>query len=317
MGCGKEYKGSFSKVGCFTCKKRERVKRCREAVDVEGGLVVDGVWFWSPTKDDDNKWVRMCFNFRDDALWCAGYKCKEFQRIGPMTIEVLRDHFKSVYSGSPFKWEPIVERLQSHPNMTIVKVDDDVEKENIENPTDNISKQEQEQVSWKLSAHNNRTVNPYKPLHPTTLQSTDHPNVHVSRSPIAGFGLFAARSFHPHEPIIQYLGQVITKTMSDHRERLYHLHPHHRHSCYLFSLNNDLVVDATLHGNQARFINHSCQPNCDAKIVNHGEIWIVARRRVQEGEELFYDYKFSESEVGGEEDRVECRCGARRCRRYI
>lgn len=99
----------------------------------------------------------------------------------------------------------------------------------------------------------------------------------------------------------------------------------------MFRIDDNLVVDATMTGNAARFINHSCdvsfyffviylylysfQPNCYSKVVEilgHKHIIIFALRRIICGEELTYDYKFPI-----EEDKIPCTCGARRCRKFL
>jgi len=75
------------------------------------------------------------------------------------------------------------------------------------------------------------------------------------------------------------------------------------------------VIDATMRGNAARFINHSCDPNCEAKtirILGSDHIIIFALRNIFKGEELTYDYKFER-----EEQKIPCSCGAPRCRKYM
>jgi SET domain-containing protein len=82
-------------------------------------------------------------------------------------------------------------------------------------------------------------------------------------------------------------------------------------SCYLFRLDEDLIVDATVKGGKARFINHSCQPNCEAavcEIDGHKHILLFAKRFIYRGEEIVYDYKF---EV--ESEKIYCRCGQADC----
>lgn len=84
--------------------------------------------------------------------------------------------------------------------------------------------------------------------------------------------------------------------------------------CYIFRIDDDLMVDATMYGNIARFMNHSCAPNCYSKVVEVGKgsydkhIIIFAKRDLLPGEELQYDYQFA---LGG--DKLECHCGSRNC----
>ena len=85
----------------------------------------------------------------------------------------------------------------------------------------------------------------------------------------------------------------------------------------MFRMDDAEVVDATTHGNAARFINHSCEPNCYSRIVSldgQKHIVILALRRIRRGEELTYDYKFP---IEGEASKLPCNCGARRCRKSL
>ena len=84
--------------------------------------------------------------------------------------------------------------------------------------------------------------------------------------------------------------------------------------CYIFRIDEDMHVDATMAGNIARFMNHSCAPNCYSRIVEVGKgpqdkhIVVFALRDLTVGEELQYDYQFA---LGG--DKIECHCGAPNC----
>ncbi|KAJ2795948.1 Histone-lysine N-methyltransferase setd1b, partial [Coemansia furcata] len=86
-------------------------------------------------------------------------------------------------------------------------------------------------------------------------------------------------------------------------------------SSYLFRVDDEIVIDATKCGNVARFVNHSCEPNCIAKtIVADGtkRIVIYASHDIQVGEEVTYDYKFPPEEV-----KIPCLCGSVNCRGYL
>ncbi|VDM30823.1 unnamed protein product [Hydatigera taeniaeformis] len=105
-------------------------------------------------------------------------------------------------------------------------------------------------------------------------------------------GLFALCSFRPEELICEYTGELIRNIICERREAEYQASGV---DCYFFRIDNDWVIDATYAGNYARFINHSCQPNCDAKTITMGDsshIVIIAKRRILPGEELTYDYRF-------------------------
>ncbi|BHF65456.1 Histone-lysine N-methyltransferase 2A [Sparganum proliferum] len=143
-----------------------------------------------------------------------------------------------------------------------------------------------------------------------TQARLDRISVHPSR--IHKRGLFALRSFRPDELICEYTGELIRNIICDLREVRYQAAGV---DCYMFRVDNDWVIDATYAGNFARFINHSCQPNCDAKIVtigDRGHIAIIAKRRIIPGEELTYDYRFPK-----EADKLLCNCGRIGCRKYL
>jgi hypothetical protein len=91
-----------------------------------------------------------------------------------------------------------------------------------------------------------------------------------------------------------------------------------RHHTFLFTLNNRTVIDAAVGGNESRFINHSCAPNCEA-VIDSGHIYIESIRTIQPGAELVYDYQYERAPDADESDeaRYPCRCGAPNCRGTI
>lgn len=109
----------------------------------------------------------------------------------------------------------------------------------------------------------------------------------------------------------EYIGEVIRNKIADMREALYEEKGIGQGSCYFFRLDEEFIVDATVKGGKARFINHSCQPNCEAavcEIEGKKHILLFAKRHIYKGEEVTYDYCF---EV--EQDKIACRCGAKDC----
>lgn len=136
----------------------------------------------------------------------------------------------------------------------------------------------------------------------------------ILRSEIDGWGVFATRDMAAGDLIIEYVGEVIRPPISDLRERQY---LGMGVGCYMFEIVSGEIVDATLRGNAARYINHSCAPNCFSKkvAVDDGRqlVAIFAKRPIQRGEELSYDYQFPFDDS----DRVKCGCGAERCRGYM
>jgi SET domain-containing protein len=137
----------------------------------------------------------------------------------------------------------------------------------------------------------------------------------VCDSPIQGKGGFATRRIARGTRLIEYAGERIDHAEADRR---YDDAAMRRHHTYLFTIDRHTVVDAAVGGNASRFINHSCEPNCDA-LIEGGRVFITAARDIRPGEELTYDY--SVRREGGEEEeppeRYACRCGARRCRGTI
>ena len=144
-------------------------------------------------------------------------------------------------------------------------------------------------------------------------KQSEVPPVRLGKSRIAGFGLFTNRFFLANTTIIEYIGEIIGQVMADRRERLYSLLPLRRQDCYLFRLAADRIIDSTVEANLARFINHSCSPNCESRIERNC-IMIYALRDIAAGEELTYDYKFSRETA---DDKAPCRCGANKCRGYM
>ena len=106
------------------------------------------------------------------------------------------------------------------------------------------------------------------------------------RSTIHGAGVYATQRIPKNTRIIDYAGEKISHKESLKRERRYIRNGRH---IWCFTLSNRTVVDAGVGGNAARFINHSCRPNCYIDIKN-GVIWIRAARPIRKGEELTYDY---------------------------
>ena len=144
------------------------------------------------------------------------------------------------------------------------------------------------------------------------LKKTVKTMVDVYRSDIHGRGLFAKRDIEAQEMVIEYSGQLIRSELTDKREKMYEKQ---NIGCYMFRIDRHDVIDATMCGNAARFINHSCDPNCYSKIVvvdGVKKIVIFAARQISCGEELTYDYKFAK-----EEDKIPCTCGADSCRKYL
>lgn len=134
----------------------------------------------------------------------------------------------------------------------------------------------------------------------------------VRPSPIAGMGAFAKRRIRKGARIIEYAGERITPAEADVR---YEGGPAVHPLVLLFSVDSRTVIDAAVGGNQARFINHSCEPNCEA-VTEGRRIWIYALREIQPGEELTYDYNLTDDgeDPAAQAREYACSCGSRTCR---
>ncbi|MGH9144190.1 MAG: SET domain-containing protein [Vicinamibacterales bacterium] len=125
------------------------------------------------------------------------------------------------------------------------------------------------------------------------------PRIIRKRSPLHGFGVFAQAPIPKNTRIIDYAGELIRNDQSEAREERYL-----KTGCiWVFRLNRRWSRDAAVGGNIARFINHSCTPNCWFEVADR-TIWIRASRLIGAGEELTYDY----ATIG--ERTIPCRCRA-------
>lgn len=134
----------------------------------------------------------------------------------------------------------------------------------------------------------------------------------VKTSPIHGRGVFAARDIRKGVRIIEYTGERVSQEEANSR---YGDDDSDRPHVVLFTVDDDTVIDAAVGGNEARFINHSCTPNCEA-VEDGGRIYIEATRTIRQGQELFYDYKMQHEDHAEEEtrQRYACGCGTTACR---
>jgi SET domain-containing protein len=123
------------------------------------------------------------------------------------------------------------------------------------------------------------------------------PAIERRRSRIEGWGVFAGESIGKNRRIVTYDGEKIANRESLKREVRYLRKGH----IWCFKLNRLYVRDAAVGGNVARFINHSCTPNCYTRVIGQ-TIWIIAAKNIRQGEELTYDY--CTDGVGS----IRCRC---------
>jgi uncharacterized protein len=137
----------------------------------------------------------------------------------------------------------------------------------------------------------------------------------LRRSAIHGLGGFARKDIPKGTRIVEYTGEVISNAESDRR---YDDDAMENHHTFLFILNKRQCVDAAFNGNEARFINHSCDPNAEA-FIPRGRIWIEAIKDIPKGAEIVYDYAFEDDKKYTLDDyrRYGCKCGAKNCRGTI
>ncbi|MBX3173346.1 MAG: SET domain-containing protein-lysine N-methyltransferase [Gemmatimonadaceae bacterium] len=140
----------------------------------------------------------------------------------------------------------------------------------------------------------------------------------VRRSPRHGRGVYATARIPAGTRIIEYTGELISEAEGERRYPTLPSGEEEPEHTYLLTLDEQRVIDANVGGNAARFINHSCEPNCEP-IAYGDHMWIVAIRDIRPGEELAYDYaiELDEPHTPARKRRFPCRCGARRCRGSI
>lgn len=136
----------------------------------------------------------------------------------------------------------------------------------------------------------------------------------IRQSSIHNRGAFAVQDISEGTRVIEYIGDKITKAESEKRSirMIEEANKTGRGAVYIFELNKRHDIDGSVNYNIARFINHSCDPNCETDIIR-GQIWIIALRDIMKGEELSYDYSY---DLDGFRDHP-CRCGSNKCVGYI
>ena len=138
------------------------------------------------------------------------------------------------------------------------------------------------------------------------------PPIEVRNSSVHGRGVFATRRIEKGERIIEYLGERVSHEEADRR---YESKEENDSHTFLFIVDSKTVIDAGVDGNDARFFNHSCNPNCES-VVEKRRVYIEALRAIEPGEEMTYDYQIYKEE--GDPENIDevfaCRCGFADCR---
>ena len=138
-------------------------------------------------------------------------------------------------------------------------------------------------------------------MEPAALETK---SVRIDRSPIHGLGGFAKTAIPKGARVIEYLGIKISKQES--------LRRCEADSEYIFAINDEWDLDGNVEGNPARFLNHSCSPNCEVVLENE-RLWIVASRDIPPGEEITFNYGYDLESY----QEHPCRCGSPNCIGYI
>ena len=138
------------------------------------------------------------------------------------------------------------------------------------------------------------------------------PLFEVRRSAVHGMGAFALRRIRKGSRIVEYLGERVSHAEADRRYESKEANDAHT---FLFIVDSRTVIDAGVDGNDARFFNHSCNPNCES-VIEKRRVFIEATRTIEPGEEMTYDYQIQreEDDPPGIDEVFACRCGFAQCR---
>ena len=138
----------------------------------------------------------------------------------------------------------------------------------------------------------------------------------TKQSALHGSGLFAEFDIKKVEQVIEYIGDKVTKKVGDKRADIQIKKAQKNKSngmVYIFELNKKYDIDGGVARNYARFINHSCDPNCEVEIIDN-HIWISSIKRIKKNVELTYNYGYP---FDSDFDEHICKCGTKKCVGYI
>ena len=125
------------------------------------------------------------------------------------------------------------------------------------------------------------------------------PAIERKKSKLHGYGVFALETINKNKRIIDYAGELISNKQSESREDRYLS----KGCIWVFRVNRNWSRDANVGGNIARFINHSCVPNCWIEVdMKTKTIWVRAAKQIRKGQELVYDYNTEGDKV------IPCKC---------
>jgi len=138
-------------------------------------------------------------------------------------------------------------------------------------------------------------------------------SIRLGKSKIHGVGVFSNDDIAVGQFIAEYKGELVRNNLVQRREEYYRSKGL---GSYMFQMDLSLTVDGTMKGGMARFVNHSCDPNCSAKVIRcekkKKHIMLIAAKKISKGDELSYDYKMPK-----ERDKIPCLCGSLLCRNFL
>ncbi len=133
------------------------------------------------------------------------------------------------------------------------------------------------------------------------------PRLIVKKSKIDHFGLFSTTEILPNTQLIEYIGEKITHLEAERREK----ENEKKGTTYIFCLNDVFFIDAAVGGNDSKYLNHSCDPNCNV-VRKKGKIFFHSKRLIKPVEELTIDYSFDK-----DSKKEICKCGSEKCRSFM
>jgi SET domain-containing protein len=154
-----------------------------------------------------------------------------------------------------------------------------------------------------------------RPIASARIQADPESPIVVRRSRVHGEGVFATRRIRKGEVIDEYVGDRISPAEANRRYRHRDVNDNHT---FLFAVSSRTVIDASVGGNDLRFINHRCDPNCEP-VFKRGRIFIAATRTIQPGEELGIEYNIGreDDDPPNVDELYACRCDSPKCRGTI
>jgi hypothetical protein len=143
-------------------------------------------------------------------------------------------------------------------------------------------------------------------------RASRRPLFEVRHSAVHGYGVFALRRIRKGTTVTEYLGDRVSHEEADSRYENKDANDNHT---FLFTVDSKTVIDGGIGGNDARYINHGCDPNCESTTQNK-RIYVEAIRTIEPGEELAYDYQIERDpeDPPNVDEIFACRCGAEKCR---